>query len=318
MAVALGEWVGLLEREYLARFIAAGGAAVKIAVVPEARIVATLDAVAEAALLAGYPVAGVYADRTHVERMDHLFHAVARQMDWDGLAERWLRDRLAESGIGIEPDQPLHMLDAIAEANGRRRGELLGEINRLIANNILRDYALAKEFRTAAAMLCHRLVNPQNVSPSDADVIKAWLCGERVNLTALKRVQIFGRIGRHNARLLLASLARWLSRAGYPGLVLLIDLQPVVADPQPDPEAGRVRYSRNAVLDTYEVLRQCIDETDETSHLLLVAVAGPNLVSHPRRGLDNYTALKLRTSDEVRDRERSNPLSALVRLESIP
>jgi hypothetical protein len=63
------------------------------------------------------------------------------------------------------------------------------------------------------------------------------------------------------------------------------------------------------------MLRQFIDGTDETKHLLLVAAAGPGLVFNDKRGIDCYTALKLRTSDEVRDRNRANPLGALVRLE---
>jgi hypothetical protein len=79
-----------------------------------------------------------------------------------------------------------------------------------------------------------------------------------------------------------------------------------------------VRYSRAAVQDVYEALRQFIDGTDETRHFLLVAAAGPGLVLSEKRGLDCYSALKLRTFDDVRDRNRANPLGALVRLEGVP
>jgi hypothetical protein len=113
--------------------------------------------------------------------------------------------------------------------------------------------------------------------------------------------------------LLIGSLALWLSQVGYAGLALLLDLDAVVTDYPPG--ENPVRYTRNAVLDTYEVLRQFIDETDEMSHLLVVAVAGPGLLDDPRRSVDNYTALKLRIVDEVRDRSRPNPLNAMVRLD---
>jgi hypothetical protein len=105
----------------------------------------------------------------------------------------------------------------------------------------------------------------------------------------------------------------WLHEVGYAGLLLLLDLNAVVTDRPPGD--GSVRYTRNAVLDTYEVLRQFIDETDEMAHMLVVGVAGPALLDDPRRSVDNYTALKLRTADEVRDRSRSNPLNVMVRLE---
>ena len=318
--VGVAEWTGLLGREYLAQFVSSGGAAVKIGVAADsAEVPAVLDAVAGMALEAGYPVVRVDAQRTRVQRMDYLFHAIARQMDWDSLAERYLRDRLAENGIAVGEDQPLYPIDAVADAAGMRRSDLIGLVGRLVSNGILRDYSLGREFRTAIALLCQRAVNPQNVSPADADIIKAYLRGEKFPLGALKKLQIYQRIGRHNARTLLSSLARYLRQTGHPGLVVLLDLDAVVTDraplpPDAVPDPTLVKYGRVGVLDTYEVLRQCIDETDETAYLLMVVVTGPGIVEHPKRSVDNYSALKLRTVDDIRDRERANPLSALVRL----
>src|SRR5207248_1274565 len=177
-----------------------------------------------------YRVARVDAAQTRVQRIDRLFFAVARQLDWDALAERYLRSLLREQGIRVEDGQPLHAMDAIAAANGRLRADLFGEINRLITNRVLGNYALAREFRTAVAMLCWGRINPQNVSPTDAEIIKQWMVGEKCSLAALKRMQIYQRIGRHNARLLLSSLALWLSEIGYAGLALLLDLDSVVTD----------------------------------------------------------------------------------------
>jgi len=312
MSITTEEWIARLRAEYLDEFIADGGAAVKVVVAPPG-IRDTVPSVITGAA-AEYLCVHVDAARTKVHMINHLFHAVARQIEWDALAERWLRLRLPDAGILVEPDHPLADMEAIARANGLPLPQLHGNINRLIANGILSDYRMGKEFRTAMAMLCQGAVNPQNVSPNDAEVVKQWLVGERCNLTALKRMQIYQRIGRHNARLLLASLAIWARDAGYRGLVLTLDLHAVVENAV-DPLAP-VRYSRSAVLDTYEVLRQCIDETDEMTHFLLIAVTGPGLLDphNTRRNVDNYSALKLRIIDEVHDRRRDNPLNALVRL----
>lgn len=313
MGVALTEWVELLRGEYLAEFIRSGGAAVKLAVGPPDQAGAVLDAVGREAGAQGYAVARVDAAQTRVHLIDRLFHAVARQVDWDTETERYLRALLRSHGIRVEEEQALQDMDAIAEANGRLKPDLYGEINRLITNRILENYALAREFRTAIAMLCWGLVNPQNVSPTDAEIIKLWLVGEKCSLAALKRMQIYQRIGRHNARLLLGSLALWLHEVGHAGLALLLDLNAVVTD-RPFGENG-LRYTRSAVLDVYEVLRQFIDDTDEMAHMIVVGVAGPGLLDDPRRSVDNYTALKLRIADEVRDRSRANPLNAMVRLD---
>ncbi len=313
MAVPLTEWVELLRREYLAEFLPSGGAAVKLAVAPRDHAGRVLDAVTRTAAAAGCLVTPVDAAQTRVQMIERVFFAVARQIDWEAVTDRYLRVLFREHGIQVTDEQSFQDMEAIAAANDRERPFLFAEINRLITHRVLENHGLAREFRTAIAMLCLGRVNPGNVSPSDAEIVQQWLVGEKCSLSALKRLQIYQRIGRQNARLILISLARWLHEVGYSALVLLLDLNAVVSD-QPLAEGG-VRYTRNAVLDTYEVLRQFIDETDEMAHLLVVGVAGPGILDDPRRSVDNYTALKLRTSDEVRDRSRANPLNTMVRLE---
>ena len=317
MSITIAEWITRLRDEYLAEFLADGGSAVKVAVVPPELRPAVAPAIAAAAN--GYAIAHLDAAETKIHLIHHLFQAVSRQMDWDGMAECWLRSRLADGGILVEPEQPLSDMETIARINGRPLPQLHGDINRIITNSLLTDYRMSKEFRTAMAMLCLSCVNPRNVSPTDAEVVRQWLTGERVNLTALKRMQIYQRIGRQNARLLLSSLAAWTRLAGYRGLVLTIDLTAVVENEVS--ALASIRYSRGAVLDTYEVLRQCIDEIDEMTNFLLVAITGYGLLDpdNPRRNIDNYTALKMRIIDEVHDRRQANPLNVLVRLgEALP
>src|SRR6266540_40167 len=72
---------------------------------------------------------------------------------------------------------------------------------------------------------------------------------------------------------------------------------------------------RDAVLDAYEVVRQLIDATDNLSSVLMAVVVPPELVTDEVRGLPAYSALQLRVADEVRDRRRTNPYAALVRLD---
>ena len=43
-------------------------------------------------------------------------------------------------------------------------------------------------------------------------------------------------------------------------------------------------------------------------------IGAPELLNDTNRGVDAYQALKLRISDEVRDRQRDNPYSSLIRL----
>ncbi len=313
MSLDSAEWTRLLQIEYLSDFIQSGGSAVKIAVVRPEHASAAAQSVTRSADDLGYQVAQASAGRTRIHMIDQLFYAVARQTDWDALTERWLRTLLRENGVSVPDTTALQETETIAGLNGLLVPDLLGQINRFITNALLRDYRLSKEFRTAMTMLCRAYLNPHDVGSGDAVVIKQWLHGEKCNLTALKRLQIYQKIGRHNARLLLNSLAIWTHKAGCAGLALILDISAVVTESDPSP--GALRYARGSVLDTYELLREFIDDTDETSYLLLVALAGSGLLDDPKRSVDHYQALKLRISNDVHDRERANPLNIMVRFD---
>lgn len=314
MPTPLTEWTRLLCVEYLANFIPSGGAAVKFAVAPEEQVGAVMAETAEATEANGFITVRVDAAQTKVSMVDKVFLDIARQVNWDSLCEAFLRTHLPESGIHCPADHDLRDIDSLAEINGQSKNDLLPTLERLITNLIIRDYTLGKEFRIAMAMLCRSYYSPQNVSPSDADVVKEWLTGEKCSMASLKRLQINQRVSRHNARLLLASLARWTHKTGHAGLALLLDINAAVST-SPSP-FNLQHYSRAAVLDLYEVLRQFIDETDEVAHLLVVVIAGPGLVEEQnvRKNYRNYHALEMRIIDEVRDERRANPLNALVKV----
>jgi P-loop Domain of unknown function (DUF2791) len=316
MAVALDEWVRCLDNEYLAEFIAEGGSAVRLIVAPDIEAVDTaLATLAGAAIEWGYALAWVDAGQTKVQLIEQLFHAVARQIDWETGTRQWLRNQLMQNGYTLPETGELDA-DSVVACNTLTRAELLAEARRWVAHEITSDHSLYREFRNAMAMLVLGQLNPQSVTPSDAEVVYQWLRGEKCSLSVLKRLRLFQRIGRHNGRFMLSSLATFLPRLGLKGLVVLLDIRPVVSDAPAG--TGALRYTRAAVQDFYEVLRQCIDGTDEFHHFLLVAAAGPGLVENERRGLDSYTALKLRTIEDVRDKNRTNPLGMLVHLEGVP
>lgn len=79
---------------------------------------------------------------------------------------------------------------------------------------------------------------------------------------------------------------------------------------------GTVYYSKAAMFDAYEVLRQFIDATDEMKGLLMLLVPDVEFLDQDSmgRGLGAYEALKFRVFDEVRDQRLVNPMASLVRI----
>jgi hypothetical protein len=94
-------------------------------------------------------------------------------------------------------------------------------------------------------------------------------------------------------------------------LVLAIDIRQLTKAVPPG--TAEVRFTPNAVMDAYEVLRQLIDDIDLFEGLFVVVMADRAFIGDdPRRSVSAYTALKMRIWDDVKARDRDNPLAPLV------
>ncbi len=316
------EWLAIAQHEYLQSFIRGGGAAVKFLVPTEeinrGGLKQGLRGIAEAE---GYQFAWVDAATTRVHMIDHVFHEIAQQVDWDELSFSFVSRMLAEQGFTLPSQRYEFTLQRLAELNERDERLLRQELHALPEKRLLQDYQMSQEFRLAMIRLCQAHLGGDGMSPVPAEVIKEWLCGRLRRLVELKPALIFQKVARDNARHLLSSLSYWLHLTGKSGLVLALDISRCLMQrPKPKDQQDDSRYYTLAMaLDTYEVLRQCIDATDELEFCFLVVIAPPAFL-HPddRRGVYGYDALRMRIWDEVRDKQRVNPFSTLIRLSSSP
>lgn len=312
MSVSSEEWLALLRREYLEDYVRQGGAAVKFAVVDgELRGSAVLAAVEHEATQAGYLMVKVDAARVRAHMMQDVFFAIARQVPWRELARRAVRGYYATSGYRVPDDDDL-TVEAVAALNGIEPGMLHAELRQRHTDMLGRGDELSKDFRLAMLWLC-MAETWRGQSAENSAVIIDWLEGELRLVSAMKPFLIFRKIGRHNARAMLSSLSAWCRMAGLPGLVVTLDIRRLAIAKRAEVPEG-VYYTKAALLDAYEVLRQLIDGTDDLRGLLCVVLVEPVLFDDDRRGVVNYRALYDRVFPDVQLRERDNPLSALARL----
>ena len=316
------EWLSVVCQEYLQNFIRGGGATVKFIVPTEevnhGGLKQGLRSLAETE---GYQFVWVDAATTRVHMIDHWFHEIARQIDWDDLSFSFVSRMLAEQGLSLPAQRYEFTVQRLAELNSRDERLLRQELYALPEKRLLQDYQMSQEFRLAMIRLCQAQLGADGMSPVPADVIKEWLCGRLRRLVELKPALIFQKVARDNARYLLSSLPYWLHLTGKSGLVLTLDITRCLTQrPKPKDLQDDSRYYTQAmVLDTYEVLRQCIDATDELEFCFVAVIAPPSFL-HPdeRRGVYSYDALRMRIWDEVRDKRRVNPFSTLIRLSPSP
>lgn len=314
-SMSSGSYAEFLRQEYLASYLPAGGGSVKLVVTGDAdvgdRFERSLQAVSDREHTL---MVSLSAETTKVHMIDQVFFAVARHIDWDQVAVAIVATAYDNIAVPAAPGR--FTVAEVAADHDLDPRELYRSVRRALEHILLTDTSLPRELRRALLRLAQAHLGSGDVSSAEALVVRGWLTGERVGLRELRDAMIYARIGRHNARTILTSVGRLLLAAGYRGLVLHCDLTRLAeARRPPVPERTGIYYSKAAVLDAYELLRQLIDATDDLVGMLVVAVVPPELVSDEKRGLPAYSALQLRVADEVRDRRRTNPFASLVRLD---
>lgn len=314
MGVKLDDWLDLLDREYLDAFIRGGGGAVKFTLLDrDAGVHALVEEVNLRSRRRGYQTANVDAASTRLHMIQDVFFAVARQLPWPELVDGFLTRAYVESGYKV-PDGDLR-IQAVARAADLEQQVLKAEIRHLLQAKLLRrSDLLAKDFRWAMFGLAAGRIGVL------ADTVQAalieWLRGELRLISGLKPFPIFRKVARHNARGMLASLGAWCRMAGSSGLVITIDLRRLAIARRSEVGPDTIYYTRMALVDCFEMLRQLIDDTDDLTGTLIVVIADPAFLDlDNRRGVAIYRPLKERLWPDVAIRDNPNPLSSLVAID---
>ena len=314
--MALETWVGTLQEEYLRSFVREGGGAIKIAVFPDEGSLHDcqqgLDGLAKQE---DYVFVKVDARFTKAHMVERLFHKIAKQLDWDDLAYRFILRLLEENGYQIPVNRNDFSLRQVAALNERKEPMLRRDVQIWLEKSIEGDSGLCREFRMAMIRLCLAQLDAGDSDRVLATAVKEWLCGELRLVSGVKKALIYQKVARHNARHMLSSLTRWLRLTGNGGLIVSLDISRYFAKRNESPTDGSLSFTPSATLDLYELLRQFLDTADEIEGLLMVVLAPQEFLTDSRRGVDRYEALKMRIWDDIRPKHRQNPLASLVRIE---
>ena len=314
--MAAKDWLGVLQHDYLKNFVREGGGAVKVAVFPDPDSLHNCQQViADMASTEGYVFAKVDARFTKIHMVEKLFHKIAKQVDWDDLAYRFVLRLLEEHGYQLPPSRHEFSLRKIAALNERKVPMLRRDIQSWLEKSIEDDSGLCREFRMAMIRLCLAQFDAGDADRVLATSVKEWLCGDLRLVSGVKKGLIYQKVARHNARNMLTSLTRWLRLTGNGGLILSLDISRYFEKPRESPMDGSLTFSPSATMDLFELLRQFLDAADEIEGLLMAVLAPKEFLTDTRRGVDRYEALKLRVWDDIRPKHRQNPLASLVRIQ---
>jgi hypothetical protein len=312
-------WLSFIKQEYLESYIRDGGCSVKFAVPFDqscGRFVC--DGLLRVGNELGYLVAKISASDTKIHMMDEVFFRTAEQLSWTGLSHQVIRRLAAKAGYNWpnsnvgDIDVPLY--EQLACENKIEPQMLLLDLKKEIGNQVFKERKLAKDFRVAMTHLCLAELSGGPNRPITVRILTDWLTGRNRTIGAVKPYQIFRKVNRATARYFFESMVYWVRLAGNPGILLLMDTARLML-PR-DPYDRGIYYTKAAVLDAYELLRQFIDGGDRISGYLMIVLPSRAFLEDHSRGLGAYEALKFRVFDEIRDKALVNPMASLVRISS--
>ena len=182
-----------------------------------------------------------------------------------------------------------------------------------LENAVVRNSSIAKDFRVCMTHLCEE----ENIRGDyNGQLLLDWLRGYNTRISNVRRFSIYSGINRSTARYFIESALYWVRYVGCAGTVILFDNSRVTV--AKNPKDRWKYYTRAMTLEHYQLLREFVDRVDQLKNTLLLVVTNRDFLDESAvrssRGYGIYDALRTRVMDDVRDQNRVNPLSSLVRL----
>lgn len=299
ISVGLEPLTRFIEEQYLTDYIKRGGSKIKFVTgrpgsgKTHFSTVLTQEADAQNYLTVSFSARDVW-----LHDFKEIYHEIFRQLDIEhvlkGCADQIIKD------LGFDPDAIgtgksfMDYLSERGEADPISRGEIRTALRQYFTRNPLLD----NNFAYCCSLLTGGILGHPVLETSSREMILSFLNGDRnVKLPQLRALGLSpSRITKYNARYLLRSLAEVVHLAGYAGLLVMIDDMEQVLNRSV--EKG-LRYTKMRRDDTYESIRQLIDDIDNMHHILFLLVFDRNLLDNDNYGIKSYQALWMRIQNEV-------------------
>ena len=230
--------------------------------------------------------------------LEAVSHRLIREMGFDpGDIPEGMKfiDYLSQSGLG----------DAL------NKREIRTQLRQMFLDNPMMD----NNFALACSMLTGSILGYPVPEEQNRELLLAWLEGDRsIKLSQLRAMDFYpGRITRYNARHMLRSLAEVVRMGGFSGLYVSVDDLEILVSRS---SLEAVHYTKMKREDTYESIRQLIDDIDSMKNIMFVYAFDRELIDNENAGLKSYQALWMRIQNEIVG-ERFNRFADVVDLDRL-
>lgn len=244
----------------------------------------------------------IYVEILHqcniMECLEEVSHHLIRQMGFE-----WQ-----------EIPEGMRFIDYLSQndsSDALTKREIRSQLRSLFLDNPLMD----NNFALACSMLTGSILGYPVLEEQNRELLLAWLEGDRsVKLSQLRAMDFYPcRITKYNARHMLRSLAELVRMGGYSGLFVAVDDMEILISRS---SLEQVHYTKVKREDTYESIRQLIDDIDSMKYLMFVYAFDRELLDNENAGLKSYQALWMRIQNEIVG-ERFNRFADMIDMDRL-
>lgn len=304
------------EKMYLQEFIAPGGSKLKFVTGRRGSGVSFfLKTMEKRAGENGFVTVSFSARDIWLHDFREIYREIFRQCDLETCLLGCAREVIVRMGYDPEDVKEgmrfVDYLSSIGQNNALTKRGIRDELKEIFLDNPLMD----NNFALCCSLITGGILGYPVLEKQSKEVLLAFLSGDKtVRLSMLRALGLSpSRITRYNARHMLRSLCETVRIGGYKGIYVSVDDLDILLSRN---GSEHVRYTRMRRDDTYESIRQMIDEIDSFKNIMIVFGFDRILMDHESWGFKSYQALWMRIQNEITG-ERFNKFNDIVNLDRL-
>lgn len=299
LSVGLDSLTDFWRDKYLREYIPAGGSKIKFITGQSGsgkthllRLLSTL-AKNEEMVVVSFSAKNVW-----LHDFREVYLEILQQSNILNLLERCTYNIIEQMGFDwrdIPPDTTfIEHLSQIGLADGITKREIRLQLKEMFLDNPLMD----NNFALACSLLCGGMLGHPFLEEQSRQLLLSFLHGHKeVKLSALRPLGIStSKITKFNARHMLRSLSELVRISGYKGLFIAVDNLETLLDKS---SLNALHYTKMRRDDTYESIRQLIDDIDTLRSIMFVFSFDRVLIDNDNAGIKSYQALWMRIQNEI-------------------
>ena len=299
ITVGLDSLTEFLKTQYLQTYIPQGGSKIKFVTgrpgCGKTHFSQVMLGEAEAE---GFLTVSFSAKEVSLHDFREIYLEILRQCGIEQVLGRCAEQIIRELGYDPEAIRPgQNLMDYLSE---RRESDPLskGAIRDALRRYFTRNPRLDNTFAGCCSLLTGGILGHPMLENASRDMILGYMNGDKsVKLAQMRALGLSpSGITKYNARHLLRSLCEVVRLGGYQGLLIVIDDMETLLNRA---SGDAIRYTKLRREDTYESIRQLIDDIDSMRNVMFLLCFRRELMDDDSYGMKSYQALLMRIQNEV-------------------